>query len=91
MEQYGIYKNMATENHYVSLAKSLNSAVITEETQKTMRRITLPHIQYAHMGQLIIHDGVCYASFIQNPGDDGEEHGSTTSGVVLAVFSLENS
>ena len=34
-------------------------------------------------------DGICYASFIQNTGNDGENHDSTTSGVVLAVFTLE--
>ena len=40
------------------------------------------------MGQLLIRDGVCYASFLQNSGSDGESHSSTTSEVVLAVFPL---
>jgi len=89
MENYGIFKYLASENPYVSLTKTLNSIKTTTETQKTLKRITKKNISYAHMGQLVIKDGVCYASFIQNPGDDGEEHFSTTSGVVLAVFNLE--
>lgn len=89
METYGILKHLATENHYVSLTKTLNSAASTAQTQKTLKRITKKEIAYAHMGQLIIHNGTCYASFIQNPGKDGEDHASTTSGVVLAVFDLE--
>lgn len=89
MDMYGTFKHIATENYYVALSKCLNSAVCTEETQKTIKRITVKSIKYAHMGQLVIHEGICYASFIQNPGDDGEGHSSTTSGIVLAVFSLE--
>lgn len=89
MNTYGIFKHLATENAYVSLTKTLNSAASTAETQKTLKRITKKHIAYAHMGQFLIKNGVCYASFIQNPGDDGEEQDSTTSGVVLAVFDLK--
>jgi len=89
MESYGVWKQMAAENHYVSLAKSLSSAVCTEETRKTLKRITKKSILYAHMGQLVIHEGVCYSTFIQNTGNDGEDHDSSTSGVVLAVFALE--
>lgn len=89
MDIYGTFKHMATENYYVVLSKCLNSSVCTEETQQTIKRITSKSIKYAHMGQLIIHEGICYASFIQNPGDDGEGHSSTTSGIVLAVFSLK--
>ncbi len=88
-ETYSLFKSLATENHFNSLAKSINSAYCTQETLKTTKRITKKNIKYAHMGQLVINDGICYASFIQNPGDDGEEHSSDTSGVVLAVFSLE--
>ena len=40
-------------------------------------------------GRINIKDGICYATFIQNPGADGEKHDSVTSGVVLAVFDLE--
>lgn len=89
MENYGILKHLATENPYVSYTKTLNSIKTTTETQKTLKRITQKTIQYAHMGQLVIKDGICYVSFIQNPGTDGEEHSSITSGVVLGVFDLE--
>lgn len=89
MENYGIFKYLAAENPYVSFTKALNSIKTTTETQKTLKRITKKDIQYAHMGQLVIRDGICYASFIQNPGNDGEKHSSTTSSVVLAVFDLE--
>jgi hypothetical protein len=88
MENYSIFKHLLSENHYVSLTKALNSAKTTTETKKTLKRITKNNIAYAHMGQLIIRDGICYTSFIQNPGNDGEEHYSTTSGVVLAIFDL---
>lgn len=89
MENYGFFKYLATENPYTSITKTLNSAKITAETKKTIKRITKKNIRYAHMGQLVIKDGICYASFIQNPGSDGEDHDSTTSGVVLAIFDLE--
>jgi len=86
---YGIFKQLATDNHYLSLTKTLNSARCTKETLKSLKRITKKEICYAHMGQLVIHDGICYTTFLQNPGNDGEEHSSVTSGVVLAVFTLE--
>ena len=89
METYGIFKHLATENYYTAMSKCINSAVNTQQTQKSLKRITKNNIVYAHMGQLIISDGICYASFIQNTGNDGENHNSTTSGVVLAVFTLE--
>ena len=88
MDNYGIYKHLCTDNSYVSLAKTLSSAASTEATQKTIKRITKDNIVYAHMGQLIIKDGICYASFIENPGNDSELHDSSTSRVVLAVFEL---
>jgi hypothetical protein len=92
MEQklYGIFKRLATEtNHYTELTKALNSAKTTEDTKATMKVLTHPDIQYGHMGELVIKDDICYATFIQNPGNDGEELYSGTSGVVLAIFSLE--
>ena len=89
MDNYGFFKYLATENHYTSITKTLNSTKITAETQKTLKRITKKNIKYAHMGQLIIKEGICYATFIQNPGSDGEAHDSVTNGVVLAVFDLE--
>lgn len=86
---YGVFKHLCTENAYVSLTKTLNSAWSTEQTQKTLKRITKQNIRYAHMGELVIEDGICYSTFIQNPGDDGEEHDSSTSGVILAIFAVE--
>lgn len=86
---YGIFKQLAGENHYSSLTKALNSASSTEKTQKTIKRITKKEIAYAHMGQLVIRDGICYATFLQNPGSDGEAHASETSGIVLAVFAVD--
>ena len=86
---YGIFKRFATENHYNSIIKSLNSAVTTRDTKATMKPLTCPEIKYAHMGQLVIKDDICYSTFIQNPGDDGEQTYSQTSEIVLAVFSLE--
>ncbi len=87
-EFYGIFKKIAFDNHYVSVTKALNSAATTAETKATMKPLTKPEIQYAHMGQLIIHKDVCYASFLQNPGDDSEALDSKTSSITLAVFPL---
>lgn len=88
-KEYGIFKNMASENHYVSLAKSLNAAQSTKKTAASLKRITHRNNRYGHMGQLVMKDGVCYSTFIQNSGNDGEAHYSDTSEVVLAIFSLE--
>ena len=87
-DTYGTLKHFATENYYGVLSKCVNSAVCTEETRATLRRITRRGIVYAHMGQLAIAEGVCYATFLQNAGNDGEESDSATGEVVLAVFSL---
>lgn len=87
---YGIFKQLSTDNHYSSLTKALNSARCTKETVATLKRITKKEILYAHMGQLCIKDGICYATFLQNPGNDNEEHDSITSGVVLAIFSVDD-
>lgn len=86
---YGIFKNLASDNHYLSLTKTLNSARCTEETVKSIKRITKNDMCYAHMGQLVIHNGICYTTFLQNSGNDGENHDSITSGVVLGIFSLD--
>lgn len=89
MNDYGLFRRLCDDNAYYSLARTLSSAESTAQTQKTLKRITQKHIRYAHMGQLIIENGICYSTFIQNPGDDSEHHYSHSSGVVLAVFSLE--
>lgn len=88
MDNYGMFKKFSSDNHFVSFTKSVNSAICTEKTLKTLKRITYKNIVYGHMGQLVIKDGICYATFIQNKGSDGEEHYSESSEVVLAVFSL---
>lgn len=67
-KEYGIFKNMASENHYVSLAKSLNAAQSTKKTAESLKRITHRNNRYGHMGQLVMKDGVCYSTFIQNSG-----------------------
>lgn len=88
-QSYGIFKHFAAENPYTSLTKTLNSAATTQATKATMKPLTRKEIRYAHMGQLVIHEGLCYATFLQNAGGDGEEHYSETGEVVLGVFSLE--
>ena len=86
---YGIFKHLASDNHYLSITKALNSARCTEQTAQSLKRITKKDICYAHMGQLVIHNGICYTTFLQNSGNDGEEHSSVTSGVVLGIFSVD--
>lgn len=90
MKDYGLFKQLRDRNAYSSFARTLSSAKSTAETQKTIKRITQNHIKYAHMGQLVISDGICYSTFIQNPGNDTEHHYSQTSGIVLAVFSISD-
>jgi len=91
MKNYGLFKQICDRNAYSSLAKTLSSAASTKKTQNSLKRITQKYIRYAHMGQLVIDkNGICYASFIQNPGNDTEHHYSETSGIVLAVFSISD-
>lgn len=89
MDNYSLFKHVCSDNAYSSLCKTLNSAYCSFETQKTIKRITKEEICYAHMGQLVIKDGICYTTFLQNPGEDGEDHDSMTNGVVLAIFDLD--
>ena len=86
---YGIFKELCSENCYNGFSKAVSSAISTRDTLATIKRITKSNIKYAHMGQLVIKDGICYSTFIQNIGDDGEQPYSETSEVVLAVFSIE--
>ena len=74
MKSYGIFKELCDSNAYSAFARTLSSAKSTIETQKTIKRITGEYIKYAQMGQLVIFDGICYATFIQNPGNDTEYH-----------------
>ena len=89
IDNYGVFKHQSMFNHYNSITKSVNSVIATEFTQKSLKRITPESIVYGHMGQMVIKDGICYTSFIQNPGNDGEAHFSGTSEIVLAFFPLE--
>lgn len=89
MENYGIFKHLCNENDYSAMAKFLSSARCSKETRKTLKPITHKNICFGHMGQLLIKDGIAYASFLQNYGDDGESHASTTNNVVLSVFSVD--
>lgn len=56
-DDYGVFKQFCSNNHYVSLAKTLSSAVSTRDTAATMKRITHASNTYGHMGQLLIRDG----------------------------------
>ena len=85
---HGIFKQLAFDNHYTSLAKTVSSEISSRETAKTIKCITHSNIPYAHMGQLVIKDGMCYASFLQNTGDDNEQTYSKTGTVVMSIFSL---
>ena len=53
-QSYGIFKKATADNHYVSLAKSLNSAHTTKETQPTLKNLTG---ECSHGGYLVIHKG----------------------------------
>lgn len=86
---YGIFKHLCTENAYSSFVKTLNSIHCTEETRKTFQPITRKGVIYGHMGQLVIDNGIAYATYLQNTGGDGEVHTSNTSSVVLSIFDVE--
>lgn len=89
-ELYGIFKNMSYDNHYENFTKSLNSAYATKETQKTMRYLTPPRENgTAHAGVLVIHEGVCYSTFIHNYGARDDNPFSHTMFLELAIFPLE--
>lgn len=89
-DNYGVFKDMCNDNYFKSIAKSINSIRATNEINPTMKKITKSNIKFGHMGQLVIKDGICYSTFIQNSGDDGEATYSTTSEVVLAKFELSS-
>jgi len=85
-ELYGVFKKFSTDNHYVSLAKSLNSAQTTRATKLTMKQL---NDDCAHGGFLIIHRGVCYATFLHNYGAYNDDPFSPTLVLELGIFSLE--
>lgn len=84
------YDQLLESRNYYALAELMkNSELSTEATAAGLKRVTRPEIIYSHMGQLIIKDGICYASFLQNDGAGGEGLRETSSEVVLSVFSLD--
>lgn len=85
-ELYGIFKKFANDNHYDAFAKVLNSAHITAETKKTMKRL---HDEFGHYSQLAIHKDVCYAAFMHNPGGHNDDTSASGMGLAFATFSLE--
>lgn len=87
---YGIFKNFSSQNGYMSLSVAANSAKSTALTAPTLKKLTKNGIVYGHMGQIIIKNGVCYATFLQNSGTDGETLYSETSELVLAKFLLSD-
>lgn len=89
MENYAFFKHLCTENAYTSMTKTLNSIHCTVETRKTIKVITKKDIVMAHMGELVIDKGICYATFLQNPGNDGESNKSETSKIVLSIFRVD--
>nr|DAG37222.1 MAG TPA: hypothetical protein [Caudoviricetes sp.] len=87
---YGIFKNFSSQNGYSSLSVTANSAKSTALTAPTLKKLTKNGIAYGHMGQIIIKNGMCYATFLQNSGTDGEAPYSETSELILAKFLLSD-
>ena len=83
---YGIFKEMSTNNHYVSLTKALNSAHTTRETEKTLRALTE---ECSHGGYLVIHNGMAYASFIHNYTEHNDDPFSKGLVLELGIAPLE--
>lgn len=84
------YDQLIESRNYYALAELMaNSLASSAATAPGLKRITRPEIVYSHMGQLIINDGICYVTFLQNRGDGGEKLRETDSEVVLSVFSLD--
>ena len=85
-ETYGIFKKLASDNHYFSLAKSLNSAYTSKNTVPTLRNLTG---ECSHGGYLVIHKGICYASFIHNYTERNDDPFSKGLVLELGIFPLE--
>ena len=84
-QSYGIFKKATADNHYVSLAKSLNSAHTTKETQPTLKNLTG---ECSHGGYLVIHKGICYASFIHNYTEKNDDPFCSGLVLELGIFPL---
>lgn len=87
---YGIFKNFSIQNGYSLLSLIANSAKSTSLTSQSLKKVTKNDVAFGHMGQLVIKDGICYASFLQNIGNDGEATYSKTSELVIAKFLLSD-
>ena len=85
-ELYGLFKKCVADNHYVSLAKGLNSAYATKHTGETLKRI---ENYCSHGSNLQIKDGICYLSYIRNTDAFNDDEFSPYLELVLASFSLE--
>ena len=87
---YGIFKNFSIQNGYSLLSLIANSAKSTSLTSQSLKKVTKNDVAFGHMGQLVIKDGICYANFLQNIGNDGEATYSKTSELVIAKFLLSD-
>lgn len=85
-QTYGIFKKLSADNHFVSLTKALNSARTTKETQTTLKNLT---VECSHGGYLVIHNGICYASFIHNYTERNDDPFSKGLVLELGIFPLE--
>ena len=83
---YGIFKEMSSNNHYVSVTKALNSAHTSRETEKTLRALTG---ECSHGGYLVIHNGLAYASFIHNYTEHNDDPFSEGLVLELGIAPLE--
>ena len=83
---YGIFKKNSSDNHYVSFAKSLNSAYTSKYTRESMKSIE----KYcSHGANILINNGVCYVSYIRNTAENNDDELSPTLELLLVTFSLE--
>ena len=85
-ELYGLFKKNSADNHFVSLAKSLNSAYATKYTRKTLKKL---ESYCSHGSELEIRDGVCYLCYIRNTAAFDDDEFSPNLELVLARFKLE--
>lgn len=86
-EMYGIFKKFASDNHYVSLTKAVNSAHTTKATKATLKEL---HDKRGHYSQLVIHKGICYVAFVHISGEQpGDNEYNPDISLTHAVFPLE--
>lgn len=87
--RYGVFDYMrnSDSNYYTKIGIMLDSAYNTKNT--VLKRITTSDIVYAHMPNMIINNGIVYLTYLQNTGSEGEGTYSTTSSVILAIFTID--